>query len=676
MKQPSAAGEALPRELTDFLVELANAINKHAMYPDGHPVLLTVADALARSLGLIFRDRAAIAMGISPTQIIIAGLTTDTSQVLVRDLAARLHRRNIGAIKLYRGVEPSEIVDLLRVVARDSATSDDGAPMERRWPHIRLHPVSYSQLELVGDIAEAGKASSWATTLWLGLAVAALETEAETESGATPAALAQAIDARKGDDEYGQRIAGQLTDLLDACRARGGAEAMALESQISRLIGSMAPETLERLVSLEPNEAERKRFLLEMSQAMAVDAVLDLVQAAARATSRTISPALVQLLGKMANHAQEPASDVRVKAELAFRQQVRSLIEGWDEWEQKDPAPDDYQRTLTQLAAAGKGPLRGPSHNYECEPERTLQLSLEVGVGTDATREAAGRLLESGELRLLLDLLDRSPNYGLAAELRHQVITPESLGRALQKSSVDFTAIATMVRLVGAPALPMLLDQLEQAPDPETLQQYVAMLKGLGDGLGEAAVGRLAGAQWPAQRNLLTLLAALPGVPADFQPAEFTRNPDPTIRNISLRILLGGGSTRGRAICDALAGEDTATVRLGIAAAVEGCPPAAVPLLIRQIEQGDFEPGVKAAAIRAIAPVKLPLVVDFLVGLSTTRTLWLRRKRLAHRSPQVIAAVTGLGRHWAQHPRAREVLGMARAHAEAEFRAAATGSSS
>ena len=83
---------------------------------------------------------------------------------------------------------------------------------------------------------------------------------------------------------------------------------------------------------------------------------------------------------------------------------------------------------------------------------------------------------------------------------------------------------------------------------------------------------------------------------------------------------------------------------------------------------------MKAAAIRAIAPVSLPLVVDFLVGLSTTRTLWLRRKRLANRSPQVLAAVTGLGRHWGQHPLAREVLNLARAHSEAEFRAAATGS--
>jgi hypothetical protein len=173
--------------LTDFLVELANAINKHAMYPDGHPVLLTVADALARSLGLIFRDRAALALGVSPNQIIIAGSATDTSHVLMRDLAARLHRRNIGAVKLYRGVEPTEMVDLLRVLARDSAVADDGSPAERRWPHIRLHPcrtASWSWWATPGIRPGAG---SWATTLWMGLAEAALETEADSGNAATPA---------------------------------------------------------------------------------------------------------------------------------------------------------------------------------------------------------------------------------------------------------------------------------------------------------------------------------------------------------------------------------------------------------------------------------------------------------------------------------------------------------
>lgn len=677
MKQPpSGKADSLPRELTDFLVELANAINKHSMYPDGHPVLRTVAETMARTLGGIFKDRAAIAVGVSPTQLIVAGHSTDSNYGIMRDLAGRLHRRNIGAVKLYRGAEPKEIVDWLRVVSRDSESAPDGAPRERRWPHIQIHPVSYSQLELIGDAGMAGR-SSWASSLWMKLAGTALDATVEAEEAASPDVLAQAIDARHGDDAYGQRITGELNDLLDACRARGGAEALALESRISRLIGAMAPETLERLVSLKPDEAERKRFVMEMSQAMAVDAVLDLVQAAANATGRSISPALIQLLGKMARYSQEGGGDVRGKAELAFRQQVRALIEGWEEWDHEDPAPAEYQRTLDRLAVAGKNPLRGsaPSHHYECEPERTVALSLEVGVATATTRDAAARLLDGGKLRPLLDLLDRAPNFGLAAELRHQVITEASLRRALERKPVDFAAIGTMVELLKGPALPLLLDRVMTSDEAE-LRQYVTLLKGMGDSVADAAAERLAGAEWPVQKNLLSLLAALPNLPGGgFTPAEFTRNPDPTIRNTALRILLGGTATRTRAICDALAAEDAATVRLGLGAAMEHCPPVAVPLVMKQIEQGDFEPGVKAAAIRSVAAVNLPLVLDFLVGLSMTRTIWLRRPKLAHRSPTVLAAVTGLARHWAQHPKAQAVLALAREHGELEFRAAATGSS-
>jgi hypothetical protein len=240
---------------------------------------------------------------------------------------------------------------------------------------------------------------------------------------------------------------------------------------------------------------------------------------------------------------------------------------------------------------------------------------------------------------------------------------------------VDFAAVGTMVELLKTPALPLLMDRV-MTSDEEELRQYVSILKGLGEGVADAAAERIAGAEWPVQKNLLTLLAALPGLPGGgFVPSEFTRNPDPAIRNAALRILLGGSATRTRAICDALAAEDVATVRLGLGAAMEHCPPVAVPLVVRQIEQGDFEPGVKAAAIRAVAAVNLPLVLDFLVGHSMTRTLWLRRPRLAGRSPTVLAAVTGLARHWAAHPKARAVLTLAREHGEPEFRAAASGSS-
>ena len=38
-----------------------------------------------------------------------------------------------------------------------------------------------------------------------------------------------------------------LTDLAEACQGRGRAETIALQRQLSRLIGSLTPETLERL---------------------------------------------------------------------------------------------------------------------------------------------------------------------------------------------------------------------------------------------------------------------------------------------------------------------------------------------------------------------------------------------------------------------------------------------
>ena len=109
-------------------------------------------------------------------------------------------------------------------------------------------------------------------------------------------------------------------------RQRGGTEALALQSRISKVITAVAPETLERLIRMERNEVQRQRFLLEITQSMAVDAVLDLVQAAATATSRSISPALLQLLGKLAEHGEVGAVEETQVGSGIFNGLTSSLL--------------------------------------------------------------------------------------------------------------------------------------------------------------------------------------------------------------------------------------------------------------------------------------------------------------------------------------------------------------
>jgi hypothetical protein len=659
----------MPPELVQLLIELSNALNKHTMYPTGHPMLVTAAEQLSAQLKQMLEQRTALALGISPNQIIAGGIASDPRHAVIRDLAARLHRRNVGALKLSRGVEREELEGMLRFLStEDRSTEKTEAP---GWPHIRMHPLSYSQLELIGDPgAPGGGGGSWATKLWLDLSRAALENEAPAEGTAEPAQVARAMDTREWDETYGQRIAESLTDLLDACRVRGGAEAIALQSRISKVITSVAPETLERLVRMERNEVQRQRFLLEIAQSMAVDAVLDLVQAAATATSRSISPALLQLLGKLAEHSEAGAVETRDRADFAFRSQVRQLIEGWEEWDSRDPAPPDHQRTMEHLSLAGKSPLRGHSSTYECEPERLLMMSLEVGLANASTYSAAAYLINQGRTAQLRELFTRAPHPALATDILRNVASESTLRGLLRSEPLDISALEIIIPLLGETAVAPLLDALVQAEGTERRDPLLRLLHQFGEPAGTEAWARMEDADWPAQRNLLALIIKLPSLPRGFSPAMFIDHPEPRVRAEALRILFRGAGTRARAICEALSAGDPAVVRMAVFASADDCPAAAVPLLIPLIERSDLEPGIRSSAVAAVASVPQALVVDRLIGLCFVGGRWFRRPRIAGKSPVVLAALSGLARHWPNHPRAKAVLELAARHPDEEIRAA------
>ena len=62
-------------------------------------------------------------------------------------------------------------------------------------------------------------------------------------------------------------------------------------------------ETLARLVEFGGNPAQRKKFVLDANQSLAVDSVLKVLQAAATSSEQTISTSMTRMLSKMAVHA-------------------------------------------------------------------------------------------------------------------------------------------------------------------------------------------------------------------------------------------------------------------------------------------------------------------------------------------------------------------------------------
>ena len=93
-------------------------------------------DGALGALAERLRDRPSLTLGIARTQILIDGVGTDAAHPVLRELAQRLYRRQIGGIEFSRGVEAGELSEfLIYVNGRADDAAPDAAPPQ--WPHIR-----------------------------------------------------------------------------------------------------------------------------------------------------------------------------------------------------------------------------------------------------------------------------------------------------------------------------------------------------------------------------------------------------------------------------------------------------------------------------------------------------------------------------------------------------------
>ena len=146
MSRLTTVGEssaALSKELSDFLIELSIGLHKNAIYPPGHPLLEGATAGIARRVESLLQDRASLSLGVARQQLVIEGVATDENNPVLRDLAQRLHRHHLGAVKFTQGVTAQEIADALSTVAVDAGRRAkplglEGPEVLQQWPHVRL----------------------------------------------------------------------------------------------------------------------------------------------------------------------------------------------------------------------------------------------------------------------------------------------------------------------------------------------------------------------------------------------------------------------------------------------------------------------------------------------------------------------------------------------------------
>ncbi len=675
----------MERDLTAFLVQLSIALHKSAAYPSRHPLAVGAVESALDALANQLRDRSPLTLGIARTQILIDGAGTDAAHPVLRELAHRLYRRQIGGIEFARGVEAGELSEFLVYVNRraEGASPDLEPP---QWPHIRLAALALDRLQLAGDRGEPASAGAeQARLLWSELARTAFAAVPElapsqSDEALDARALAAVINARRQDSGYTRAVSRYLIQLGEAARQDEGLAARAIRRQLSELFANLSPDTLRHLLQLGPDADQREVPAADVARTMPVSAVVELVRAAAVASEQTISHALLRIFSKLASHADAAGPDeLAAEDDESLRDMIREMLE---DWALRDPNPASYTAILEGLsrpaglpAAPAGSPAAGARLATEAGPaeaRRTVQTAVEVDAYGPPVARAVETMIEAGGLGELTAVLVGAPEHNATAEtIWRRAATADTLRDLLGADEPDATAVEPLIRRMGTAAAEPLLDALVASELRTTRRKLLGWLGGMGEQIGWRVAARLDSPHWYVQRNMLVLLGAMPTRPPGFTPRTYLGHPDARVRREALKMALRVPEIRDEAVARGLGDADEQNLRMAIATALDGCPSQALPFVERQLDERQLGPELRALLIRAVGAIAAPVACEWLVQRCLTKRRLLPGVRLAPKSSDLVAAVTALALRWSQNPRATEVLRLAARSRDPDLQAAA-----
>ena len=274
--------------------------------------------------------------------------------------------------------------------------------------------------------------------------------------------VARAIDEHQRVEAYDQVIVGYLLQIAEELRSARGAEAQELRRRTSMLVSAMQPETLRRLLDMGGDLTQRGRFITNAASGMAAGAVIDLLKAAAEASSETVSHGLVRLFTKLAVHADSGSTR---RNRWPIRRCGTRCTACW-------PTGTSRIRTRPTTAhaaadvegcranAAGQAATNEPLF----EPLHVLQMALELDENSPGLWRALDALVAADQVAGVIELLGQMPDCDVARSLWARMRTPVFVQRLLDEAPYD-QGLDNLVPYLPTPALVPLFDLLLESQD-------------------------------------------------------------------------------------------------------------------------------------------------------------------------------------------------------------------
>jgi hypothetical protein len=498
-----------------------------------------------------------------------------------------------------------------------------------------------------------------AAQLWQRFAAAILDEAPASippEHERDPAALAAAFERTPPDALYDPRAAILLGETLAAV----GSDRISGEPVTAAITGFLDAVSLPGLRRLlgSVSVAQRREVIYEAIALLPPRLLIRLLAVAGETGETPASPAALSLLGALAERA--PASPA---ADEALRRQARALVSAWLV---TAPARGD-----AAFAVDHAQPAAVRAEAVRIEPERVIQTAIEIPVAGPALWGPVKELLDAQRTPELLAMMKAggAGNHAVT-ELAHALATPARVRQLLDEEVVDFEAADLLLNEIGLGAARILIDKLVESPSRVTRRGILDRLGAMGPALGPILVERLNDPRWFVQRNMLGLLRETK-YPLDKVPLEaFMRHGDPRVRREALQLRMKHEPGRAEALRLALEDGDPHTVRLGLLAARDDCPPAILPVLVKRLADPTFPSFLRVPALRLFHGARNVVALEALLRIAGGPRRLFGGARLAPKTPEMLAALGVLADTWDGDKRAMELVELGRRSKDPEIRGA------
>jgi len=667
-REGSAPAPALPEAVRRTLVDLSIALHRHAMYPSGHPALQPAADGVFDGLGHLLREGGELRVEGLKDRVRVGRAETDPSSPHLAALASRLHAHQLAAVGFRPGLESAELADFLETLAEEP--SRGAVPLglrdeaERSWPHIGVAPRRYDPLRLDEEGPDRerpafGPGSSGADRVVrdeeppLGGRIGDADLTSEE-----PEEVARRLEARLGEEDVDRVVALQITRLAERLARTKGTRADLVRRRMSRLILCLKPETLSYLLRFGAEGGREEDFLVAAAQSLDLEAALRLVRAAAEGREGSIEDWLLRFVKKLAMYAGPRRG--RGGGEPGDAEAVNEVVDRIvSDWQLEDPRPALYQHTLEHLTATPPAEGLRPRRRLRVEPERVVQMGLEMDEPAEPVKEAVARLVEERRARDLVGMAEEVDETNRVADaLWERLAVPETIQGLLHEPDPDFDLVRRIVRRGGVDVAGPLLDALSESNAESRLYWHnvFGLLVEIGAPVVELLPERLEDARWFVRRNLLALLHELPGRPEGFSALPMLEDPDARVRAEALKVALVEPDGRVPSLAAGLRDENERVASLALSAAASGgIPPELEPLVAARAGDPSLPPAVRTRAVQLLSASGSETARRALIDLVWVRR-WIFWRKLAPPTGPMLAALGELAEGWVDDPEVAPVL--------------------